>query len=148
MPNAGVRPAKPKFNVCKPPAGLIFIEAVRTSIYVTKLKEALDADSVIEILEADKYLGNQLKAAAKKLKLKLVYASKENKLYIKPLVLSTEVSRLVMYLREKRSLNELRGFKLEIDLESELKKLAKAGHAHAVADKWVLTDRGFGLVGQ
>lgn len=137
-----------KFSIVKPPADVLFLEPQRESIYITKLREAITAESVIQILSADTYILNQLKGAAKKIKVKLVYGNKAEYLYVKPVPTSGEFNRLVLYLREKRTMNELRGFKLELDLEDTLKGMAKEGLAHTMGKDgaWVLTDKGYDLV--
>lgn len=143
------RPDKIKFNLVKPPSGLIFQEALRGtgSVYVTKLQEALSGDSAIEILASDKYLAHQLKSAAKKIRLKLVFATQGDRLYIKPIVPSEDEKRLLLLLREPRTMNELREKKFEIDLGAVVAKLRADGIAHVVRDKWVLTDKGAELIG-
>ena len=143
------RPDRIKFNLVKPPSGLIFQEALRGtgSVYVSKLQEALSGDSVIEILASDKYLHAQLKAAAKKAKIKLVFATQGDRLYIKPVVPGEDEKRLLILLREPRTMNELRGMKFEMDIGATVAKLRADGIAHVVREKWVLTDKGTQLLG-
>ena len=138
------RPAKVKLLVVKPPATVFFSEALgRTdSIYVQKITEALNTRSAIVVLREDKYLQSQFKMAAKKIGVKLVFGVDGDDLYIKPLEQSSQVKRLMLLLREPRTMNELMAAKLELHLQNTLSKLAADGLAHIHKEKWVLTSKG------
>ncbi len=139
------RATKVKLEVVKPSADLHFSESVGQrgiSVYVKTLSEALNTSGAVKIMSADAYMKHQLKKAAEKLNLKLVYALEGEFLYVKPLVVEGEQKRLMLLLREPRTENELMGKKLELNLPNTLKKLAADGLAHINRDKWVLTERG------
>lgn len=138
------RPAKITFEIVAAPTALQFADKLASSksIYIEKLNTALGKGQVIAISQADKYLVYQLKAAAKKINCKLVYAVEGERLYIKPILVTADLKRLLYLLREPRTMNELRAAKLEIALENELSKLAGDGMAHIHKDKWVLTEKG------
>lgn len=143
------RPNKVTFEVVKPHLGLHFVESVGskgTSIYITKVIEALNTGSAIKINVADSYLKNQIRATAKKLKFRLVYALEGDFLYMKPLKIEGEQERLILLLREPRTLDELKGKNLELHLANSLGDLAKNGLAHLNKGKWVLTEKGFDQV--
>jgi hypothetical protein len=138
------RPDKIKLDLCEAPPGLMFTEFIgrKDSVYVRKITEALSSASVISIAAADTYLRMQFQKAAKKLKMKLVFAQAGDLLYIKPIVIEGELKRLLLLLREPRTLVELQTKKLELHLENSLSGLAKDGLAHFQKDKWKLTEKG------
>lgn len=138
------RPDKVKFDVVKIPAGLTFCEGVgrSDSIYVRKLNEALSSGGVIQITDKDAYLRSQLKMAAKKLKVKLVYATAGGFVYVKPIAIEGELKRLLLLLREPRKLAWLQTQKLELHLENSLADIARDGLAHMHKEAWVLTEKG------
>lgn len=143
------RPSRIKLSVIKPPAGLIFTEAIRGTggIYVKRLTQALSTDSVVQIAKDDKYMLNMLRAAARKLKVKVLLAEQGEFLYFKPLAVEGEHKRLMLLLREPRTDVELQAKKLELHLPNTLADLAKDGLAHQIANggnkgKWALTERG------
>ncbi len=136
---------KVKLEVVKPAAHLHFSDNIGRrgiSIYVLKLTEALNKGDCVQIMQDDGYMRTQLKIAAKKLNLKLVYALDDGFLYVKPLAVDGEQKRLLLLLREPRSENELMGKKLELHLKNTLTQLAADGLAHVHKEKWVLTERG------
>ena len=136
--------SKTKMEVVKPPSHLFFKDSLsrRDSIYTNKLTEAVNTDSVILVLAADKYVQTQFKNAAKKLSLRLVFAEDGENVYIKPLAMTTDQKRLMLLLREPRTLAELQGSRLELHLPNTLADFAAKGIAHIVKDKWVLTPKG------
>lgn len=139
------RPAKPKLDVVKPPAAIKFVETLgwgKGSVYALKLTEALNADACVLIKNDDAYMKHQLRVAAKKMKLRLVYGLSGDDLYIKPIMLDGELKRLMLWLREPRTVLELESKKLELDLQKALQQLARDGTAQVVKDKWVLTEKG------
>lgn len=140
--------SKTKINICKPQNDLIFVNSFRihSSIYVEKLTDALNSSSVIEILREDKYVLQQFKIAAKKIHLRLFFAIKDENLYIKPVQASDEEKRLILYLREPRTLVALQSYKLELHLINTLEKFKKDGIVHFKNDKWNLTEKGFTLI--
>lgn len=140
----GKRPDKIKLDVVKAPQGLMFTEFIgrKDSVYVSKLTEALNSASVIAITASDMYFRQQLQNAAKKLKVKLVFAKQGELLYVKPIAVDGELRRLILLLREPRALVELQAKKLELHLENSLAGLAKDGLAHFRKEKWQLTEKG------
>jgi hypothetical protein len=85
---------------------------------------------------------HQLKKTAAKLNVKLVYALDGDFLYIKPIAVDGDLKRLLLLLREPRTVNELMAKKLELHLQNSLSKLAADGLAHLYKEKWVLTEKG------
>src|SRR5271155_739340 len=142
------RPNKIKLEVVKAPSDLHFSDSLGKrgiSIYVEKLSEALNSGGVVQIAKDDTYMRTQLKNSAKKLGLRLVYALAEDFVYVKPIAVDGDRKRLLLLLREKRTLNELRAATLQLDLNSTLAEFRKQGIAHVVqtkngVDTWVLTD--------
>jgi len=144
------RPDKVTFKLVKPPNEAIFVDELfrKDSIYCSKITEALNSDSVIQVSKDDKYLVNQLRNAAKKLKIRLLFAQHLESILVKPIRTSGEEERLVLLLREGRTVNELQGVRppLQLHLEDALQRMAKHGTAHLHRGKWVLTEAGFDLV--
>ena len=141
------RPDKIKFELVKPATGLVFTDDFRKdSIYTSKLLEAVNSDQVIKVLAEDKYLQSQLKTAAKKLHLRLVYAKDSGCVYVKPIKASDQEERLILLLREPRTVDELKAKKLELHVEDTLQRFAKLGTAHLHKGKWVLTETGLDMI--
>lgn len=142
------RPEKIKFRLVKPPADAIFHEDLfrRDSVYTSKLTEALNSNQSIEVLEEDKYLLSQLKTAAGKLKVRFLYARSGDSILVKPVQPSDQEKRLILLLREPRTLNDLAGAKLELHLTDTLQRMASHGTAHELKGKWVLTEKGMDLL--
>lgn len=139
------RPIKIKLEVVKIPPGLHFSDSIGqrgVSIYVAKLSEALNSGGAIQVKADDGYMKTQLRMAAGKLKVKLVYALDGDSLYIKPLAIEGELKRLMVLLREPRSVPELQAKKFELHLSNTLADLASQTLAHLHKDKWVLTEKG------
>lgn len=142
------RPDKIKFDVVKPPANMFFAEGLgrKGSIYVGKLVEALNTDSVVQILSSDSYMLQQLRMAGKKLGVRLLYGESGDHLFVKPISQTADQKRLMLLLREPRTVNELMAAKLELHLINTLKEFASQGLAHIYKDKWVLTEQGLDAV--
>jgi hypothetical protein len=144
------RPDKTKLEVVKPPAGITFVDALvrggRVSVYQQRITEALSTSGCVQIVVKDNYALMQLRKAAKALKVKLVYAISGEAMYIKPIAIEGEKQRLILLLRESRTLNYLRGKKLELHLENTLAELAKDGLAMVKGDEWRLTLKGMDLL--
>ena len=143
-----------KCDVMHAPAGLKFGDAVgrvQDSIYKRKVREALATDGVIRILPQDSYMRSQIRQAAKKLNCKIVYAQDAQFHYLKPIALGEEQKRLMLLLRDPRTVNELKGRGLELNLEEALKQLAGQGLAHVMTagmnkGRWVLTEQGMDAI--
>ena len=144
------RPDKISFKLVKPPNDAFFVDELfrKDSIYCSKLTEALNSDCVVQAAKDDKYLINQLRTAAKKLKIRLVFAQSGEFILVKPIRSSGEEERLVLLLREPRTMIELQQTKppLELHLENTLQRMEKLGTAHIHRGKWVLTEAGFDLL--
>jgi hypothetical protein len=143
------RAVKEKLEVVKPASNLHFSDSIgqrAVSVYTKALTEALNTGGAVVIMLADAYMKHQLKASAKKLGVRLVFAIDGDKLYVKPLVVEGDIKRLMLFLREPRTENELMGKKLELHLKNTLAKLAQDGVAHFYRDKWVLTEKGLGAL--
>lgn len=141
------RPEKVSFKLVRPTSTMIFNESLgKASIYVAKLNEAVNSDHVIQVAEGDTYMLQQLRAAAKKIPLRLVFAKDNGCVFVKPIRQSGEEDRLVALLREPRTVDELRAKRLELDIEGALQRLARGGFAHIFKGKWVLTESGMDLV--
>jgi hypothetical protein len=140
---------KIKLDVVKPPLSLHFSESVgqrKISVYVMKLSEAVNQGAAVQIDIADAYMKKQLKNAAEKLGLRLVYAIADNFLYVKPIAVDGERKRLMLQLREPRAETVLMAAKFELNLPDTLSDFAKQGIAHKVQRNgspcWVLTEKG------
>lgn len=143
------RATKVKLEVVKPASHLRFVDSLGqrgVSIYVKAITEALNTDSAVKIMADDAYMRFQLKAAAKKLSVKLLFALDAEHLYVKPMMVEGENKRLMLLLREPRTENELMSKKLELHLPNTLKKLAADGLAHVHREKWVLTEKGMDAI--
>ena len=138
------RPAKVTISVEKPPTQLTFHESLgrRGSVYVRKLAEALQSGACVKIVAGDAYLKSQFSTAAKKLKVKLVFASDNGYLWIKPIAIEGELKRLMTWLREPRTVVELEAKKFELHLLNSLAQLKSDGLAHLSKNGWVLTEKG------
>ena len=84
----------------------------------------------------------QFQTAAKKLKVKLVYATDNGHLWIKPIAIEGALKSLMLWLREPRTLVELEAKKFELHLLNSLDGLKKDGLAHLAKNGWVLTEKG------
>ena len=69
--------------------------AGRKSLYLDKLQEALQAESVVRISKGDAYMLQMFKKAAAKLKVKLVIGNDAQYLYLKPITPSEDLKRLM-----------------------------------------------------
>lgn len=145
------RPAKVKMQLVAAAkvSHLTFSDALggRKSVYKDILVQACQSGQAIEITDGDSYALIQFKVTAKKLKLRLLYAKSEGSLYIKAVRIEGEVHRLFLLLREPRSVAELEGKKLELDLRTTLSEQTNTGLVKAVVGKdkterYVLTEAG------
>ncbi len=152
MPKKGsyARPDRPKFNVVTQlPVGLIFADQIarKDSLYIFKLQEAIDKQGAIEVLSTDKYLQMQIRKTALKMNIRLLWATSNGNVYIKPIIPSGYEERLYLLLREPRTMDELKAAKLELDLKSTLEKLIMNGLGNYISKgvhvgKFQLTERG------
>jgi hypothetical protein len=146
------RPDKPKIAVVPIPPGLCFSDSVgrSDSVYQRMVVQALNAGQAVKIMANDAYMRHQLKKAAEKLKVKLVYAAAGEELYVKPIAIDGELKRLVLLIREPRTISEIQSAKLELHVENSLSGLAKDGLAHVKTirgeQRWTLTEKGFGTL--
>jgi hypothetical protein len=101
-----------------------------------------DQDAILKIQADDQSSLTQLRTQAKKDGLTLLFARHEDYVFVRAFVPSEAVNRLVLLLREPRTMNELRGAKLELNIETEVQSLIAHGHAQHRAGKYQLTDRG------
>lgn len=128
----------------KLPAGIVFEDSSRKtrSVYVEKITTALADGSYICVLAADTYVKTQLQQAAKKLKVRLAYGHHGENVYIRVIQLSDQQKRLCLWLREPRTLNDLRAQKLELDIEAEVERLVLEGSVSSKDGKYRLTEHG------
>lgn len=101
-----------------------------------------DPEAVLKINAGDQSSLTQLRTQAKKDGLTLLFARSGDHVFIRAFIPSEALNRLVLLLREPRTINELRRSKLELNLEGELQALIAHGHAQHRAGKYQLTDRG------
>ncbi len=101
-----------------------------------------DPDAVLRIVADDQSSLTQLRTQAKKDGLTLLFARSGDDVYVRAFIPSEAINRLVLLLREPRTLNELRAAKLELNIEPELQTLIAHGHAQTRGGKYHLTDRG------
>jgi len=146
---------KPQVNrqikIIVPPPGAHFGEMpARTvgsgGIYLQALLQASKLDKVIAVESTDKYQMAQLREKAKKAKLALTFAVIGDTIYVKPTNNGAEVKRLMLLLRDKRSIVYLEAQKLQLDLKSTLADLSEKRLAHMIRDSWVLTEKGMDSV--
>lgn len=139
------RPSKIVMQIEAPPTALVFHESLgrRDSVYVQRLSEALQSCKAVKIVASDTYLKSQFSQAAKKLKVKLVFATDNGHLWIKPIAIEGELKRLMTWLREPRTLGELESKRFELHLANSLDRLKKDGLAMNNKDgRWLLTSKG------
>jgi hypothetical protein len=101
-----------------------------------------DLDAVLKINGDDSSSMMQLKKQAQKAGVTLLFARHGAHIFVRAFVPTEALNSLVLLLREPRTLNELRGKNLELNLEPELQTLIGHGHALHRAGKYQLTDRG------
>ncbi len=142
------RPTKPKLEVGSPPSTARFSESSydASSVYVRTLSEALSSDKAVKIAATDAYMRNQLRKAASKLKVKLLFAADGDFQWVKPVAIAGEQKRLMLWLREPRTMVELETKKLELHLPKTLQSLAADGLAQKNGDSWKLTPKGLEVV--
>ncbi len=137
-------------RVVPSPAHATFAENLPGKLKYGQYQEALyraaKLDQVIEIEAADKYVLAQLRESSRKLKLALTYATDGKKIWVRPANNEVERKRLMLILRDRRTLAFLESQKLAINLKHELDALAERKLAHEVKGAWVLTERGMDLV--
>lgn len=101
-----------------------------------------DPEAALKIQADDQSSLTQLRTQAKKDGLTLLFARDGDYVFVRAFVPSEALNRLVLLLREPRTMNELRTSKLELNLETEVQALIAHGHAQHRAGKYQLTDRG------
>lgn len=106
-----------------------------------------DPDLMLKILASDKSSITQLQVKAKKENVRLLWAQKDDFLFVRAWVPSEAQARLTLLLREPRTVNELKARGLELNLEAELEALAKRGMCAYKAGKWQLTSVGLNGIG-
>ena len=139
---------KVKLDVIKAPANLVFGENMfrKDSVYGMKLLEALRTDSVVRVMATDNYTIGQFRTRAKTLGLRLVFAKDDTYVYIRPIQLNEDHRKLLLLLREPRSMMELESKHLEMNLKAELDGYIAKGLIKVVAGKYAVTTQGAAFI--
>ena len=126
------------------PNTIVFSESLggRASIYRDKLTQAVQNDEVIVIRSDDKYLLTMFKTVARKLSLKLAFATNGDEMFIKPMKVEGDQARLMLLLREPRTKAELEAKGLEVNLDAELRDGIKRGLIAERTGRFNLTEAG------
>lgn len=103
-----------------------------------------DPDGMLRLNADDTSSLMQLRKRAKDAKLQLLFARDGEYLYVRAHIPSEEQHRLILLLREPRTVNELKARGIEVNLEAELQALATKGWAEFKGGKWRLTPKGEG----
>ena len=130
------------------PSATVFQRSLlRASVYTEALLQlSATPDAALRIADNPGQIV-QVKKAAEKLGFSLLFARIDHDIAIKIVQLSDSQRRLQLLLREPRTLNELRAANLELDLDSELKDMAKDGFAKIdTKGRWLLTEVGMARV--
>jgi len=141
------QPSPPKLKIVKTkelPSTLVFTRTLyRPSPYVQKLQElSATPDAVLAIGDTTTQIMS-VRKAAEKLGFDLLFSRNNGDVLVKIVSLSESQRRLLLLLREPRTLNDLRGASLELDIATELKDLAEAGTASLDKQgRWKLTPEG------
>jgi hypothetical protein len=141
------KPTPLKLTLCKVkdlPSSVFFSRSLlRPSVYTEKLLEALaKPDMVIRISSAPAQIV-QMRTAAKKLNLELLFARFENDVLVQIARDSEDQKRLLLLLRVPRSVDYLKAQKLELNLDFELDALSQRGLAKLNGKgEWGLTEAG------
>jgi hypothetical protein len=107
---------------------------------VTALRN--DMESMLKLRFDDKSSLLQLRQQAKKIGVSLLFARGGDFLYVRVWMPDESQKRLIILLREERTVPELKNKGLEVDLISQLERFAAAGHAQVKNGKWKLTQKG------
>jgi hypothetical protein len=116
---------------------------LRASVYTEALLQlSATQDAALRIADNPGQI-IQVKKAAEKLGFTLLFARVERDIVVKIVHRSDSQRRLLLLLREPRTINELRGSNLELDLDGELKDLSRDGAARLDnKGRWALTESG------
>ena len=101
-----------------------------------------DPDVMLKLVGEDVSSVMQLRQRAKKAGVTLLFAREGDFVFVRAWLPSEDQSRLVLLLREARTVNELKSKGLEMNLEAELQSMASHGHAEYKGGKWKLTPKG------
>jgi hypothetical protein len=105
-------------------------------------------DKFLKLRGDDTSSVQQAKHRAKDLGLKLLFAREGEFVFIKAVKVEGDQKRLLLLLREPRTVNDLKAKTLELDIDAELKALKVEGVAelNAKLGTWKLTEKGLGLI--
>ena len=145
MPRAATTPTKLKLMKAKdvPPTVVFTRSLMRPSPYVAKLQELSATPDAVLVIGDNAGQLVSLRKAAEKLGFDLSYARNNGDVLVRIVTMSESQNRLLLLLREPRTLNELRAADLELNIESELKDLAESDHASLDKQgRWKLTPAG------
>ncbi len=99
-------------------------------------------DKMLKIHADDSSSLQQIRNKAADRKVKLLFARQADFIYVRIWMPSEEQQRLVLLLREPRTVNEIKAKGLEVNVESELKYMSERAQAEFKNGKWQLTKRG------
>lgn len=124
--------------------GLTFSRSLmRSGFWTDKLRELAAIDGgVLKLARADVSSLTQIRAKAKAMNIELSFASDGDFVYIRLVHMSDEQAKLLLFVREARTINEIRAKGYQLNAEKELQAFASCGWVVLHAGKWTLTDQG------
>lgn len=115
----------------------------RMAFWDRKLDDLIASDGgALALAETDSSSITQIRTKAKKRGLQLLVARSNGHVYVKLFMPSEDQRRLVLWLREPRTVDDLKARRLELDVTSELARMEVAGQAAKRNGKWQLTKEG------
>jgi hypothetical protein len=146
MPRAAKSPTKLAIIKSRDvPTSAVFARSLlRPSVYTQMLSQLSQTeDAVLKKIGDVPAQVQQVKKAAEKLGLELLFARVNGDVFVKVTQLSEAQNRLRLLLREPRTVSELQAKGLELDLKFELANLAEQDLAQLDnKGKWQLTEAG------
>lgn len=124
---------------------LIFTKTLsRQGSWIQKLVELkASPGKLLRIRHDDQSSLTQIRRKARMVGMDLAFAREGDHVYIKYVELSEAHRRLMLYLREPRTLVELQAAKIaDLNLEPTLREMASEGVCGLIRSKWQLTDAG------
>ncbi len=126
-------------------ASLVFTKSLsRQGFWIGKLQELkASPGKLLKIKAEDQSSLTQIRNKARLVGMDLAYAREGEYVFIKFIELTEEVQRLMLLLREPRTISELQAARIEgLNLQQTLQDMASDGLVALTKSKWQLTDRG------
>lgn len=116
---------------------------LRGGYWAERLNELLsEPDNLLKLAEGDQSSLTQIRTVAKKRGVPLLFSKATGFVFIRAWVPSEDQSRMILLLRELRTVDEIRAAKVELNVEQELVTMSSRGHVVKRGNKWQLTDKG------